>query len=146
MRHYKEITYRDNKARLNLLTEFRDSVNKYFENSNLNMMTGEHVENPEARDARDAINLQLKKAYKIIRLADINPSALSTPHFASGSQGLNLDLILNIFNLGRNEIPPDAAIDYIERAIDVYKSNRPYSFIRTVNPLFWISLLLKKSK
>lgn len=146
MRHYKEVTYRDNKTRLNLLTDFRDLVHKYFDNSNLNMMTGEHVEKPEAREAREAINLHLQKVYQIIRLADINPSALYTPHLASGDQGSNIDLILNIFNLGRNDIPPDAAIDYIERAMDVYKSNRAPSFIRTINPLFWISLLLTKSK
>ena len=146
VRHYTELTYRDNKARLKQLIEFKGLVERYFAHSNLNMLTGAHDEKPEAREARSAINGQLNEVYKTIRLAEINPSALYTPHIASGKQGSNMDLILNIFNLERNRIPTDSAVDFIEQAIDVYKADRMYSLIRTINPFFWVSKLIKKIK
>ena len=141
-KHYKDITFRENRARLKLLKEFLDLVIIYFDNSTLNMMDGSHSERQEAGEARAAINLIMKRAYKIIRLADIKTATASTPLFAVGGKSQNIDLILNIFNLGRNDIPPHAAIDYIERAIDVYKADKVFSFVRTINPFFWISVLL----
>lgn len=141
-KHYKEITFRENGTRLSMLTEFLDLVIRYFDNSTLNMINGHYTEEPEAREARGAINLILKRVYKMIRLADIKTAAVSSTSVVIGGNCQNIDLILNIFNLGRNEIPPYAAIDYIERAIDVYKSNRLPSFIRTINPFFWLTVLL----
>ena len=118
-KHYKDITDIENTKRLELLIDFRELVKIYFNNSTLNMMSGSYIEEQEANEARAAIILIMNRAYKIIRLADINPIAAS---YFSTIHGRNIDLILNIFNLGRNDIPPSAAIAYIERAIDVYKS------------------------
>jgi hypothetical protein len=141
-KHYKEITFMENRVRLMLLMEFRNLVLRYFDNSTLNMLEGCYTEKPEAREARSGINPIIQKAYRTIRLADIKTSSASTSIIASGIKGRNIDLILNIFNLGRNNIPPGAAIDYIEEAVDVYKSNRLPSLIRTLNPFFWIKVLL----
>ena len=142
IRHYKEITFRENRARLRLLREFLGQVHIYFENSSLNMMTGVYAENEKAMEAKAAMNLVLKKVYQVIRLANITPSAASSSSLAVKGHGSNIDLILNIFNLGRNDIPPHAAIDYIEMAIDVYRSNRMDSFVRTINPLYWIMVVV----
>ena len=140
-KYYKNITFGENSTRLNLVREFRDLVAVYFENSTLNMMNGIYTENPEARDARTEINLLIKEIYEIIRLAGIKTSAASTSSLTHGRKGQNIDLIMNIFNLGRNEIPPEAAMEYVEDAIDVYKSNRIPSFFTTMNPFFWIKVL-----
>jgi hypothetical protein len=141
-KHYKHIAFRENKARLKLLKEFRDLVIKYFDNSRLNMISGSYIEEQEAREARASLNLIAQRVYKIIRLADINPSVVSTTSIAVSGNANKINVILNIFNLGRNDISPNAAIDYIERAIDVYKSNRLYSFFRTINPFFWMKVVL----
>lgn len=143
-KHYRDITFRENSARLKLLNKFRDLVRIYFDNSTLNMIDGSHAETQEAQEARASINLIMNSAYQIIRLADIKTSTASTPLFSAGGKSQNIDLILNIFNLGRNNIPPDAAIDYIERAIDVYKSNKLNSFMRTVNPFYWMTVFLAR--
>ncbi len=132
----------ENRARLKMMTEFRDLVINYFENSTLNMMNGYYIEERQAREVRAAINLILQQRYKMIRLAGIKTAAASSPSVVIGGNCQNIDLILNIFNLGRNEISPNSAIDYIERAIDVYKSNRLPSFIRTINPFFWVTVFL----
>jgi hypothetical protein len=141
-KYYRDITLGENRARLRSLIEFRQLVIKYFDNSTLNMISGSYIEKEEAREARNAINLKMNSIYQVIRLANINPSAASAPLHAAGGQGKNIDLIRNIFNLGRNNIPAHAAIDYVERAIDVYKSNRLDSFIRTINPFYWMKTVL----
>jgi hypothetical protein len=142
-KHYRDVAFLENRKRLKLLTEFRDLVRKYFDNSTLNMVTGKYNENQEAMDAQKEINLIMKKSYQVIRLADIKTSLVSSASHAVTGQGKNLDLILNIFNLARNDVPLTIATDYIESAIDIYKSNRLRSFMRTINPLFWVSVLLK---
>ena len=142
-KHYKDIPFWENRARIKLLTHFRSLVNTYFDNSVLNMVSGNYNEKPEATDAKNAINLIIKNAYAIISHAEIKTYTASTPSVSVKGGGQNINLILNIFNLGRNDIEPDAAIDYIDRAIAVYKSNRAASFIRVINPFFWISVALK---
>lgn len=142
--YFKSITFRENSLRLKMVREFRDLVAVYFENSTLNMMNGIYNENQDALEARTEINLILKEIYEVIRLAGIKTSAASTSSLAHGRKGNNIDLIMNIFNLGRNEIPPEAAMEYIDDAIDVYKSNRLPSFIRTLNPFFWIKAFLNR--
>lgn len=107
-------------------------------------MNGSYVEKPEASEAREAINAVMQQVYSIMRRADIKTSAASSTSFNVSGNCQNIDLILNIFNLGRNDIPPNSVIDFIDRAVDVYKRNRLHSFIRTINPFFWISALLKQ--
>ena len=107
------------------------------------MVSGIYNEKPEARDAKKAINLIIKNAYAIISHAEIKTYTASTPSVFVKGRGKNINLILNIFNLGRNDIEPDIAIDYIDRAIAVYKANRAASLIRVINPFFWMSVALK---
>jgi hypothetical protein len=142
-RHYKDILFRENRARLKLLTHFRSLVKTYFENSILNMVSGIYNEKPEATEAKKAINLIILNAYTIISDADIKTYTASTPSVSVRGGGKNINLILNIFNLGRNEIDPERAIEYIDRAIAVYKANRAASLIRAINPFFWMSAGLK---
>ena len=142
-KHYKDIPFWENSARLKLLTHFRLLVKTYFENSILNMVSGIYNEKPEATDAKKAINLILKNAYAIISHADIKTYTASTPSVSVKGRGKNIDLILNIFNLASNNIEPDIAIDYIDQAIAVYKDNRIASLIRVINPFFWMSVALK---
>ena len=142
-KHYKDIPFWENRARIKLLTHFRSLVKTYFDNSILNMVSGIYNEKPEARDAKEAINLILKNVYAMISHAEIKTYTASTPSVSIRGGGKNMNLILNIFNLARNDIAPDIAIDYIDRAIAVYKANRIASLIRIINPFFWMSITFK---
>jgi len=142
-KHYKDISFWENRERLKLLIHFKSLVKTYFANSILNMISGIYNEEQEATDAKKAINLILKNAYAIISHADIKTYTASTPSVSAKVSGQNINLILNIFNLGRNDIEPDAAIEYIDRAIAVYKANRVASLMRVINPFFWLSVALK---
>lgn len=137
-RNYKYITFGETRRRLNLLIKFHELVKIYFDNSKLNMISGNYIEEGEAREARIAIDSILYKAYRIIRLANIKTYTLSSSSLAIRGSGQNIDLILNIFNLAKNNIPPEAAIDYIERAIDVYNVN----YLRKKRILLYITIAL----
>ena len=141
VRYYRDITFFENRDRLKLLMEFRYLALQYFENSTLNMEIGENNENSVAQDARNKITHFLVEAYTVIRLADIKTAAISSPSLLFGGQGKNMDLILNIFNIVRNDIPSSVVLDYIDKAIELYTSNRLSSFIRTINPFYWIKML-----
>ncbi|KPK32430.1 MAG: hypothetical protein AMK70_10635 [Nitrospira bacterium SG8_35_1] len=93
--YYKDITFLQNRERLKLLKEFRFLALQYFENSILNMESGEYSENSVAQDARKRITFFLVEAYTIIRLADIKTAATSSPSLLFGGHGKNMDLILN---------------------------------------------------
>jgi hypothetical protein len=142
-KNYKDIPFLENKRRLNLLIHFRSLVKTYFDNSILNMVSGNYNEKPEAAEAKKEINLIIKDVYAIMVHADIKTYSASAPSVSVKGYGKNINLILNIFNLGRNDIEPDTAIDYIDRAIAVYKANRAASLIRVINPFFWLSVAIK---
>ena len=128
------------------LREFQGLVTRYFDQSSLNLMTGIHRESEDARKAREDIHRMMNNVYSVIRRADINPRGASTASFAARGHDRNIDLILNIFNLGRNDIPSQAAIDYIEQAADVYKADRLSALIRTFSPFYWVGRLLRLMK
>ena len=37
------------------------------------------------------------------------------------------------------QIPANTAVDFIERALGVYQSDRRAALVRTINPLWWLS-------
>jgi hypothetical protein len=51
-------------------------------------------------------------------------------------------LVDNIFNLHQLKISPQTLFDYVERAIGVYRDDKVKSLVRTLNPLFWLSIVL----
>jgi hypothetical protein len=142
-RHYKDIPFWENRARLKLLRKFHGLVSTYFDNSVLNMVTGVYNEKAEAAEAKKEINGIIKDVYTIISSADIKTYTASISTVTLEGRGRNIDLILNIFNLGRNNIAPEAAIDYVDRAIAVYKGNILASLMRIVNPFFWLSAVMR---
>ncbi|MBW6470351.1 MAG: hypothetical protein K0A90_03930 [Methanosarcinaceae archaeon] len=53
-----------------------------------------------------------------------------------------IDLVNDIFILYMHEIRPSHLIDYIDRSIGVYEDDKLKSKFRTVNPFFWLGLIL----
>ena len=140
MRKYNKLTIYENAANIRLLSEFRELIIIYF--SNLEH-SGFHVdEKDEARRARTKINLSLDKIYLVIRKANVNPSIYYSPPPMIGGLAGNIDLVHNIFNLHNFQIEPQQLNDYLERAVGVYESDKLNAILRTINPLFWLSLLL----
>ena len=49
----------------------------------------------------------------------------------------------NIFNLQGYDIDPDFILDCVDRSIGVYEQNQSAALIRTLNPFFYIGVLIE---
>ena len=63
-------------------------------------------------------------------------------YYSGGGSGGSIDLIQNVFNLHYYLIGYEQVLDMVDRAIGVYESDKSNALLRTLNPLFWISLIL----
>ena len=141
MKYYTKIPFWENKRRRTLLNRFREATVFYFNNSEAHWMADDRIENDKAKQTRTEINRMIHEIHKIVILSNVNPSILYTPPPAIGGYVRNIDLIINIFNLQRFQINPQSLIDYIDRAIGVYENDYNPSILRTINPLYWISVI-----
>lgn len=142
MNQYKKITIWENRKRAKLLIEFRNLVDTYFSNlKHLHFGLAVH-ENEKAKQVRIEINMSLDKMYSVIISAGVKPTIYYSPPPAVGGFAGNIDLIHNIFNIHRFQIGPQELLDIIERAIGIYENDRLNALLRTVNPLFWLGLIL----
>ena len=141
MKFYKKIPVWENSRRLDKLYEFRELILKYFNNSGLEWMADGRIEEDDARAARVAINRSMDEVHDIVLYSGINPSITWTPPPAVGGYRQNIDLIQNIFNLHAFRVEPNNILDFLDRSIGIYESNRIPSLLRALNPLFYIGLI-----
>lgn len=143
MNFYTKIPIWENKRRIKKLTEFRELVQTYFNNSRKDWRTENRIEEEEAQKARVEINLRLDEVHKLILMSGRNPSVTSLPPAATGGYITNIDLIYNIFVLDRHYRGPQSFIfDLIDRSIGIYQSNQFQAWVRTFNPIFYLEILL----
>ena len=139
MNSYRNIPLWENKRRLEVLGEFRNDVVSYFNNSHSEWMTKARIENAEAVQARQRINSTADQAQRIIKAAGIPQIIIWTPPPAVGGYVQQVHVFSNLFELARFQIPPKNAVDFIERALGVYQSDRTAAKRRTVNPFWWLN-------
>ena len=129
MNSSRNISIWENTRRIEVLQEFHNDVVRYFDSS---------TEATEARQARQRINLKVDQVCRIIVKADIATTMTWTAPPVVGGRKQQLDILLNLFNLDHYRIPVDHAVDFIERAIGVYQSDRTAAWVRTFNPFWWL--------
>ena len=138
MNSYKNISWWENARRLRILEEFRNDVVGYF-NSSSPLGIGEgRREGTEAVQARQRINLTVLQAHHIIEAAGIAPSMRWMPPRMMGGHVQQIDLLLNLFELDRYQIPANQAVGFVEMALGVYQSDRTAALHRTINPFWWL--------
>jgi len=127
---------------LRTLNKFRKLAERYFENVDYGSYGLTAVEKPEAKAIRSRLNLMSERAKRAMFSAEVSPDICdaSRPTAAGYEEGLYL--VDNIFNLPQLKIFPKTLLDYVEKAIGVYRDDRFKSLIRTLNPLFWLSVVL----
>jgi hypothetical protein len=91
---------------------------------------------------RTQINYIIDEVHQIILLAGVPTSIFYSPPPAFGGISGDIDLILNIFNLHEFQISPNMLIDLVNRAIGIYERDKIRSIFRTLNPLYWLLLIL----
>ncbi len=136
MRHYKKISYWENIQRVNILNEFRNLVIDYFNNVEIGGFTGVKGNENSIR-ARESINKTINKVHLIILTSGVNPII--------GYNGVEkkIDLVYGVFVIHKYDIHPSHLIDFVDRSIGVYEEDELNSKMRTVNPFFWLGLVLE---
>lgn len=102
----------------------------------------EPIENDIARQKRSEINENIDKAHAIILAAGIQTSITRYPPSAVGGHVIDIDIIASIFDFHNLNLNSNNVVDIIERALGVYKNDRINSFLRTINPFYWIFLIV----
>ena len=142
MRHYSKILIWENKRRFNKLMEFRELAIEYFNNSRpTGWENSSRIQDDAAIEARFKINLVIDEVHSIILTSGTIP-ILSWTAPAIGGRAEEIDLITNIFNLNGFQIEPNHVLDFIDRAIGIYQSNHESACWKTVNPFFYIGVVL----
>ena len=142
MKYYNKIPFWENIRRTKLLKKFREYIIHYLDNSEAHYTILDRAENDRAREIRSEINHMMDEIHEILTKANINPVIIYTPSPVTGGYVSNVDLIVNFFKLQRLRIPPRNIIDYLDRAIGVYEKDFIRSLLRTINPFYWISIIL----
>lgn len=141
MRHYKKIFYWENMHRVHILNEFRNFVIDYFNNVEFGRFSGLKM-NENAINARESINKKIKKVHLIILKSGVYTKISISTSIGSGAQ-TEIDLVRDIFVFSSYGIQSSHLIDFIDRSIGVYEEDELNSKLRTVNPFFWLGLVLE---
>ena len=142
MAHYKRMTILGNLESIRTLKKFKKFAERYFENVDYGSYGLTAVEKPKAKILRSQLNLMLERAKRALSSVELSPDICdaSRPTAAGYEEGVYL--VDNIFNLHQLKISPQTLLDYVERAIGVYRDDKLKSLMRTLNPLFWLSIVL----
>lgn len=138
MRNYTRILPYENKRRISKLKEFKSLVISYFATCSSN----EHESLQESQRAREEINKTLYYIHDVVLSAGLYPVHLYQPPAVTGGVIANVDLFFNIFQTPRLRISPLDIIDYLDRAIGIYETNKKAAKIRAINPFFYLNLIL----
>jgi hypothetical protein len=138
---YGRIPIWENRRRVTVLLGFRQLADAYFKNLSWpSWMAGTTcpIENAAAKAARVDINLALADVAQIVAAAGPTPAVTLTVPPALGGYSQRVLLLENVFLLHQYQIPSTEIFDAIERALGVYDHDRRRSWIRTVNPFYWL--------
>ena len=137
MKHFKKITYMENRNRITILSDFRLMLEKYF---GIGPCQGKKdIEN--VTELRKSINQNTHKVISILVVADSLPTFSIRPAFSNVVLE-NVDIFSNIFRLDEISVEPIILFDVLDRAIGLYCDDKRNAIIRTFNPFFWIGLVL----
>jgi hypothetical protein len=142
MAHYKRMTILQNLQSIRTLKKFKKLTERYFENVDYGSYGLTAVEKPNAKAIRSQLNLMLERVKRVLSSVEISPEICDASRSTPPEHDEGVYLIDNLFNLHQLKISPQTLLDYVERAIGVYRDDKSKASIRTLNPLFWLSIIL----
>lgn len=142
MKYYRALPIWTTKKRLEVLETFYSDVQDYYENSRAVWRVNGRIEEAAAKSARQRINFSLHKAHDAIKASGVSTIITYTPAPIVGGPIQNLDLVLNLFNIGDYQIAPDSVIGVIEQSLGVYRDDISAARRRTLNPFWWFGKFL----
>jgi hypothetical protein len=142
MKHHKRMTIFQNLECIRTLKKFKKLSERYFENVDYGSYGLTAVEKPKAKAIRSQLNLMLERVKRALSSVEISPDICDASRLTAPEHEEGVYLVDNIFNLHQLKISPQTLLDYVERAIGVYRDDKFKSVIRSLNPLFWLSIVL----
>jgi hypothetical protein len=142
MPHYNRMTIFQNLQCIRILKKFKKLAERYFENVDYGSYGLTAVEKPKAKAIRSQLNLMLERVKRALSSVEISPDICDASRLTAPEHEEGVYLVDNIFNLHQLKISPQTLLDYVERAIGVYRDDKFKSVIRSLNPLFWLSIVL----
>ena len=142
MPHYNRMTIFQNLQCIRILKKFKKLAERYFENVDYGSYGLTAVEKPKAKAIRSQLNLMLERVKRALSSVEISPDICNDSRLTAPEHEEGVYLVDNIFNLHQLKISPQTLLDYVERAIGVYRDDKLKSLIRSLNPLFWMSIVL----
>ena len=99
--------------------------------------------NADNADLREWLNRAIPLATAYVVRARQSPRIHYAPPPAVGGLTGEIDLLANLFNLGRLQIPVTMVYDLIDRAIGVYEYQDSQKWKNWINPLYWIGEIIR---
>lgn len=143
MKDYNNITFFENQARRNELSNFRKIINKYFNSLAASDYDYKPHETKDSKKIRETINKILHKNRKILLSARIDPVLIYKAPMYVGGTKYNVDVFNNMFHLHQYDISEQFLFDLIDQAIGIYEEDFIKSIIRTFNPFYWFGQILE---
>ncbi len=131
MNGYRNITLWESLRRQERLNEIHELIVTYY----TALQKGQAG---QASEARISINLILKDVQAIVYAAEVYPVISWTPPRFVGGPSIEIDILENLFYLKRYDLGSETVIDLLVRAFGVYESYHLQSFLRTINPFWWL--------
>src|SRR5258706_10490859 len=123
MRSITRILKWENTRRLAVLIRFRGLLVDYRSGTTYTFMADGPIETEDAKRVRVQVNREVDEVRRIIWATAIVPAVNWTPPATVGGYAQTVDLLQNLFNLHRFQIPFDVVYDYIDRALGMYEHN-----------------------
>jgi hypothetical protein len=136
------MTIFQNLERTRTLVKFKKLTEMYFANLDEGAFGLEITESVIAKRTRSQLNLMLEKAKRALLAAETYPTAPNERRKAVYETSGEVDLLENIFSLKQQKVDPQTLVDLVERAIGMYRDDRLSASLRTLNPLYWLSILI----
>ena len=143
MVHCKQMTIFQNLDRSRTLVKFKKLTETYFANVDQGAFGLEVKESIIAKRTRSQLNLGLEKVKRAFWCVDIHPRVAHARRHPLGEPSGEIDLLENLFRLHQHRVSSQILLDYVDRAIGVYKDDRSRAWMRTINPFYWLNLLLE---
>lgn len=142
MRRLNELFFWEIKPRIKVILEYRDLVTDYFNKVGYSDYSGDYYETEASRPVRSLINIKSSRVHEYVEMAT-SPVITHYPAPAVGGFVTQVDLLNNIFNIYRYQIPIEDVVDVLERAVGVYQKEFRSSIVRSLNPFSWLGRILE---
>ncbi|MFQ5535874.1 MAG: hypothetical protein ACE5GJ_00345 [Gemmatimonadota bacterium] len=138
---WNRIPYWSHRRRLALLRRFRRDLQRYRSDLEFYAFPFRSMEGEEAREIRTALEPLLPRVRRVIETT----GQVHIRRIAPGGQVgavKEVNVVTEAFHLDEYHLTLDDLVRVLDEAIAVYQRGSARALLRTLNPLFWVEVLL----